>query len=167
MLPGSRKGACRAHSAQKEQLRQDVPQEAVNRQIHVSSEVEGLCRGRIVWLRSHEDNTILQAYYVFLSLLYIILYTIIYNMLYMLTRTCCPGCGFLPRKRGQSKSKRATTSFGSAFAHSHCSIVDVLRCPPSLPGTRLNIFAAFASSWSSNPACTSYVIYADISCYIA
>ena len=63
MLAGSLKGACGAHSAPKKQLRPGVPQEAVTGQlqIHVSPEVEGRGRGRIVWLRSHEDYTILQA----------------------------------------------------------------------------------------------------------
>ena len=84
VLPGSMKGSCGARSAPKEQLRPGVPQEAVTGHIHVSPEVEGLGRGRIVWLWSHEDNTILQAYYV----LYIMLYTMEYNMLCMLTRTC-------------------------------------------------------------------------------
>ena len=63
----------------KKQLRPGVPQEAVTGQIYASSEVEGLGRGRIVWLRSHEDNTILQAY----SVLYIMLYSMVYNMLYI------------------------------------------------------------------------------------
>ena len=78
MLAGSLKGARGARSATKEQVRPGVPQEAVTGQIHVSSEVEGLGRGQIVWLQSHEDNTILQAYCV----LYIMLYSIVYNMLY-------------------------------------------------------------------------------------
>ena len=83
-------------SVLKEQLRPGVPQEAVTRQINVSSEVDGLCLGRIVWLRSHEDNSILQAY----SVLYIMLYTMVYNLLYMLIRTC----RFLPRKQWLSQS---------------------------------------------------------------
>ena len=29
---------------------------------HVSSDIKGLCRSLIVWLWSHQDNTILQAY---------------------------------------------------------------------------------------------------------
>ena len=83
-------------SALKEQLRPGVPQEAVTRQINVSSEVDGLCLGRIVWLRSHEDNSILQAY----SVLCIMLYTMVHNLLYMLIRTC----RFLPRKQWLSQS---------------------------------------------------------------
>ena len=71
MLAGSLKGAGGAHRAPKDQLRPGVPQEAATGQIHVSQEDEGLGRGQIVWLRSHEDNTILQAYCV----LYIMLYT--------------------------------------------------------------------------------------------
>ena len=53
VLAGSLKGACGAHSALKKQLRPGVPQEAVTRQIHVSSEVERLGRGQIEWLQSH------------------------------------------------------------------------------------------------------------------
>ena len=96
MLAGSLKGACGAHHAPKEQLRPGIPQEAVSGQIHVSSEVEGLGRGRIVWLLSHEHNKILRAY----NVLYSMIHTMVYNMLHMLTSTC----GFLPRKLWLSKS---------------------------------------------------------------
>ena len=83
-LLGVLKGSCGAHYAPKEQLRPRVPQEAVTGQIHVSSEVDGLGRGRIVWLQSHEHNTNLLAG----NALYSMLCTMVYNMLHMLTRTC-------------------------------------------------------------------------------
>ena len=79
MLPGKTKGASGAHCTLKEQLRPGVPLEAATGQIHESSEIEGVCLNRIVWLLSHQDNTILQAYYV----LYIMLYTMSYNMSYL------------------------------------------------------------------------------------
>ena len=110
MLAGSLKGARGAHSAPKEQLRPGVPQEAVTGQIHVSSEVEGLGRGRIVWLRSHEHNTILRV----CNVLYNMLYTIVYNMLHMLIRTC----GFL-HKAMAVQIKRVTTSLGSCHYSAH------------------------------------------------
>ena len=79
VLPGMMKGASGAHCTPKIQLRQGVPLEAVTGEIHVSSEIEGLSLSRIVWLLSHQDNTILQAYYV----LYIMLYTVLYKMSYL------------------------------------------------------------------------------------
>ena len=53
VLPGMMKGASGAHCTPKIQLRQGVPLQAVTGQIHVSSEIKGLRRSRIVWLRSY------------------------------------------------------------------------------------------------------------------
>ena len=79
------KGASEAHCTPKEQLRPGVPQEAATGQIHISSEIKGLCESRIVWLRSHQENTMLKAYYV----LYFIYYVIDLQLLILASKATC------------------------------------------------------------------------------